>query len=237
MTKRIGRPLLTAVFALALFAAAATPEVEAASIEFTVAPIINAGSVSFAGGSAPLVGTDIRISQITGIDTPLNAGVTLTCTACELTFETGAYLGNIGPFSLWDSAGSSVSVTGGVNLVAGLPFEIPLGSTLLSGGFSTAILDTHLGGLNLTAAMIEHSYHSALAAFFGIDDGPAISDFLLNFVAEGSLPESMASTSILSGSIVTSVPETDTWWLVGLSASLALVGRRVVRARHAERPE
>jgi hypothetical protein len=216
-------------------------QAHAAAIQFTIEPPLlgPGGSVSFAGGSAPLIGEDLRISEITGIDTPLNSGVSLTCTLCQLDFETGAYFGDLLFVSGWDPDGSSVVITGGVNIEPGLPFEIPGGSILLSGAFSSIVLDAHVDApqadisLHLTAAMIDNVNHPVLAQFFGLDVFDT-SRLLVSFTANGILPDPIESTRILGGHI-TSVPEPDTWLAVVVGAIWLALFRHCGFHRHEPR--
>src|SRR6266568_4842574 len=70
------------------------------------------GTLSYAGGIAPLIGTDIQVDTITGVSTPLQSGTTLTCTGtvltgCDLDFTTGPSTG------LWTwGAGGFITITG-----------------------------------------------------------------------------------------------------------------------------
>jgi hypothetical protein len=229
------RVLLVVGICVAVIAptAQATPQ-----IEFTIDLDLLAGSaVQFAGGAAPLTGTNIRISKITGIDTPLNSGVELDCSLCTLDFVTGAYLGDLLFVSGWSEVGSSLEITGRVNLDADAAFEIPFGSTLLAGAFESTVFDAHLGVFNFVAAMTSGSNHSLLNSFFGVasDFGP--NSFTLNFTATGVLPDPISSTTIIGGRI-TNVPEPADLWLLAVAAG-ALFGiayvspraRALVRAR------
>ena len=47
------------------------------------------GTVSYNGAGGPAVGANIIFTTITGLETPANAGVTLTCTGCLMNFTTG----------------------------------------------------------------------------------------------------------------------------------------------------
>ena len=50
-------------------------------------------SISYAGGAAPLVGVDISVDSVIGIDTPLNNGATLPFVGA-LNFTTGPFIGS-----------------------------------------------------------------------------------------------------------------------------------------------
>jgi hypothetical protein len=81
----------------------------------------------------PAIGTNIIFTIITGLETPANSGVTLTCTGCLLNFTTGANITE-GPVA-WDfGPGGTITVTGAVS-GPGFP-GLPAGTVLLSGTFS-----------------------------------------------------------------------------------------------------
>lgn len=222
-----------ALIVVGICLAVVAPMAHAAAIEFTVDFALFAGSVDFAGGTAPLVGTDIRISKIKGIDTPLNSGVELTCSLCMLDFTTGAYLGDPLFVSVWSSVGSSLQITGRVNLDADPAFEIPLGSTLVSGEFDAFVFDTHLGPLNIVAAMTAGQNHALLNDFFGVPSGFGPNYLTLSFTAAGTLPAEIHSTSIIGGRL-TNVPEPAVLWFLAVAAGVMFGIYRVsVRARGA----
>jgi hypothetical protein len=210
------------------------PQAHASSIEVTIAPLF--GSVSFGGDPAPLVGSQLRVSSLTGIDTPLNSGVSVACVLCRLNFETGPYLGNLGPLSAWGATGSSIAITGGVNLDADLFLEIPLGSGLLTGSFTSSVLDLHLGALHFAAGATDKLDHSLLDQFFGLPNAQGAGQFRLSFTAGGSLPGAIDSTLILGGRI-TSVPEPDMRWLAAAAGAtlIGLAGSISARERYARR--
>jgi hypothetical protein len=65
------------------------------------------GFVYYTGNALdPLVGSEIQFFSITGNDTPLNAGVSVVCTACLLNFETGTIFGApLGPLYTFNGGG------------------------------------------------------------------------------------------------------------------------------------
>src|SRR5690242_13210989 len=71
------------------------------------------GQLSYAGGDSPLVGTDILVDSVTGINTPLNTNVTQMCVGCLLSFNTGPLSGTTGA-AWFFNAGGFISITGSV---------------------------------------------------------------------------------------------------------------------------
>ena len=78
------------------------------------------GSISYAGGTAPLIGTNIPIGLVSGTDTPLNNGgsllITGTCAGGRgcLNFQTGNMVSNVGGV-LTFGAGTAFTITGGIS--------------------------------------------------------------------------------------------------------------------------
>lgn len=87
-------------------------------IMFDVPGSFATGNYSYAGGAAPLVGNNILISGITGVNTNFNAG-TVTCVGCLLQFTTGNNLSftltkGTPSWSFQGGAQSSFTITGAV---------------------------------------------------------------------------------------------------------------------------
>src|SRR5438552_244812 len=83
------------------------------------------GTVSYAGGASPLVGTGIIVGSVSGIVTPLHVG-SHTVTGGILNFTTGPFVSQSGTVLTFGSGGS-LTITGAVS-------DVPLGSgaTLMS---------------------------------------------------------------------------------------------------------
>src|SRR5262249_12240564 len=136
MKKMIG---LALVLGLALLGA---PQARAdePSLDFLISPDpvgkTPAGQISYAGGVAPLVGSNIHVDSVMGIGTNLNAGISQMISGGILNFNTGNY--TEGGTNEWDFGTSGLSptitITGGIGGIAGLG----AGSTLLSGQIESA---------------------------------------------------------------------------------------------------
>jgi PEP-CTERM motif len=125
-------------------------------------PLVPGGTVTYDGAGGPAIGTDILFQSIQGLDTPLNAGVTLACVGCELDFVTDANLSEGPP--LWNfGPGGTLTLTGAV---PGL--GLPAGTVLLSGTFvgtPNEIIGVDFG---LFAAVGTDTKDPTLAAFYGL---------------------------------------------------------------------
>ena len=89
----MGRMVKYLVVVVGLLAATASPA-WAVFLDFgIIAP--STGTLSYAGGVSPFVGTSISVDEVVGLDgTPLNNGVTRNIFGGDLDFTTGAYTGD-----------------------------------------------------------------------------------------------------------------------------------------------
>lgn len=87
---------------------------DSATIDLVViAP--TAGSIAYNGSGGPLVGSNVAVDVVVGLDTPLQTGQTRTCFACVLSFATGNLTAT--DATSWSfGAGGSVTLTGGIDL-------------------------------------------------------------------------------------------------------------------------
>ena len=99
-----------------------------------------AGTVSYAGGAAPLVGANIPIIGVTGVDTPQNANpvvpaaITGSCSTVGcLNFTTGNFVSLVGGVYTFGSGGS-------ISIVGAIPSFGIASSTLMSGSFAGATI-------------------------------------------------------------------------------------------------
>jgi PEP-CTERM motif len=179
-------------------------------------PLI-AGSVSWAGGAAPLVGTDIVFKTVTGVETPANAGSTLSCVGdCFLNFVTGSYAGG----GVWNPGGSFI-LTGDLGGIAD-------SGILLTGTWTSPVIRS--GGMSLSIFNGEGSdtKDPALLAYFGY---PA--DFPFNFAnteiaAIGPVtgPFSVVVSNADISNIASPIPEPGTLLLLGSGISALALRRR-----------
>ena len=184
------------------------------------------GLVSYDGADGPAIGTDIVFQSITGVDTPANTGVTLTCVDCVLNFTTGNNLSE-GPPG-WDfGPGGTITVVGGT---AGA-LVLPAGTLLLSGSFSGTPNEGVAGPLGLFAGGGVDVKNVALATFFGLTP-----DFVhattsiqapLTVGADGSFSGPVVNADLNNLQLV-AVPVPATGLLLGIGLLLALARRRLM---------
>lgn len=171
------------------------------TIDFNiVAP--TSGSISYAGGDAPLVGSDISVDSVVGLGTPLNSGVTFNLIGGDLDFTTGA---NTGGWT-WDAGGAitingTVDVDGSTTVNAG-----DITGTLLSGTFLSAeVTPVSATTLKVAVGLFTDTKHEDLLALFGIaPPGPGNGLLNISFLVATAVasPNAFASSSVLSGDVV-----------------------------------
>jgi|CXWL01.1.fsa_nt_gi hypothetical protein len=216
------------------------PAAMAVSLDFNIgAPTV--GTVSYAGGSAALIGTGIEVDNVVGLSTPANSNVLGVCLSCALNFNTGALISAGGPGGSnngWWSFGSggSVTITGGVDL-QGTTTDIALGSTLLTGSFNSAFVqDLGTQGFKVTFGTFSDTKHPDLLAYYGLATGtPFQGAFTLLFESPNpGVGGAFTSTSIFSGNVVNTVdvapvplPAAFLLFGSGLAGVLAANGRKL----------
>jgi hypothetical protein len=182
-----------------------------------IAPQPSSSTISYAGGTAPLVGTDIVVSTVVGIDTPLNDGVTLAITGGLLNFTTGAFNSGSSSPSYWFFDGglpTTITITG-----ANSGLGIGTGSTLLSGHFEDAVVLHVSSKYNIAGADFLDVVHSTLLGYYGLT-GYSSTDgnFNISFQTASTItpPNAFTSSKVLSGDVSTSfVPLPASWLLLG----------------------
>lgn len=185
------------------------PNVSAAALTPTldfgiIAP--TTGSISYAGGASPLLGSGIQVDNIVGLDTPLNAGTESLCALCVLNFGTGNFVSHIG--NVWTySGGGSISIKGGVDFdpVALDGLEIASGSTLLTGTFNTAqVFDLGSGAFQfrIAGASFIDKKHADLLAFYGLPINANYQGGMnISFLGATNGGGGFTSSSVFSGDI------------------------------------
>jgi len=191
------------------------------------------GTVSYAGGVSPLVGTSIQVDNVIGLSTPLNNGTLRNLFSAVLNFTTGA---SNGPWSWGGGPSTSITLVGGVDLNNNGIFDagdIPPGTTLFTGTFgSAAVAPTSASTFKVSIGSFTDTKDRSLLAFFGLPTTvPYNGSFNLSFMTVGSVAASSSFTSstVLSGDIVnTPTPEPGTLVLLGsgLLGALAIARRK-----------
>jgi hypothetical protein len=158
----VGKLMLTAAF-LGLLAGTAFAD---SVIDFAG----NGGTTGLISYSAnTIVGTNIPITMVAGISTPLNDGSILPVTNGYLNFSTGAYQYTDGGGNYVFGNGGNLTITGSVP-GAGINST----TTLLSGSFLGAIFDPTFGSLALgTATGTDTKDATLVSYFFGSNPPPS----------------------------------------------------------------
>jgi len=217
------------IFALAVgLALVGAPQVRAQpSLDFNMAAP-TPGSMSYAGGTAALMGS-AEVDNVVGVmGTPSHNNGTLTITGGLLSFSTGTGSGTGG--WTWDGTLASpassnfITLTGGV---AGTSPALGAGSTLLSGSVLSAQVFA-LGGTTraVLSVFVDH-VNATLANYYGLIGGPSsqwTGSVNLTFSTSATLGHSFSTTNLGSGDAITNpAPEPSSLAIAGVGA-LGMIG-------------
>ncbi|MGH9356640.1 MAG: hypothetical protein ACRD10_10970 [Terriglobia bacterium] len=175
------------------------------TIDFVV-PWANGGTLSYSGGTSPLMGQNIQVADIFGYGGTQNNFDAVRITDGLLDFSSGSSSGRWS----WGSGGS-LDVTGSIGSISG---------TLLHGTFSDVYLRrTSLGWLELSLGSFSGSISSGLSAFYGFPTGSV--DGSLRMLAFNDVPAGQAfnDAPVLVGAVQT----VDAAEGGGLAATLCLL--------------
>lgn len=211
-----------------------------ASAEYTGIDFIgltSGGYISYAGRSAPLVGSGIHIDRMLGINTPLHdvatemalnpsTGGGFTVENGSLNFQTGGFVTRETDGTFVFSGGGFFTVTGSVRDQNGGYIISDPNTVLLQGGLLGAQLD-RVGSIKLTIVNGTDTKHPDVVSWFGL---PPDTQFAFSgTITSRAQVDSSGRYAVLQSQITNSVvPEPPT---VSLLASMvcfviALVGRK-----------
>ena len=177
-------------------------------IDFGIFPPTT-GSISYAGGANPLLGTNIGVDIVVGLGTALNNHVVRSCISCVLNFTTGN-LASSSATSWTFGAGGSIVITGGVDLDndgdANDPGDVPVGTSLLAGTFTGNPVVLAFGNaFRVVGAGFVDVKNSVLAAFYGLEGGPDVGyvgGLNLSFGTSAIPPNGFSSSELFSGDVI-----------------------------------
>jgi hypothetical protein len=189
-----------------------------AVLDFVIAPPHPSTAViSYDGQGGPLIGTDIAVIGIVGVNTPLNSGVLVPIDGGLLDFSTGPSAGDQpGQWFFGSGPDSFIRITGAI---AGVSCP---DCVLLDGGFGSASV-TNIGGDFKIAGASFYDYKCLeLLRFYGLLGAagagawaPFSGYFNISFTAAGTPPGGFTSLTIGSGDVYNPVPEPGTLALLG----------------------
>ena len=210
-TRQAAKLFKLAAVIVALFGLSAVPAAAVTTIDFSGS---GSGTVSWAGGSSPLVGSGIVITSVSGSAGLANSPTPHIVTSGVLSFTTGAYtgLGSDGFYNF--AAGGSLTITGGVP-----DANIAAGSVLLSAVNVAAQFNPSYGPsgfqFNMTIPFGTDTKNPDLLSYFGLTPSNI-------FTFSGTLTGPAASAGL--GGFTASVRSADVLNAVPTPSSLLLLG-------------
>jgi hypothetical protein len=202
----MGLVALTFGFAILLLAQQAMADV---LLDFNMDAVHPASaSISFAGGTNPLVGVNISVDNVVGLGTPVNDGVVLAITGGDLDFTTGNLVSTEAEEWFFGSGGT-ITLAG--NIGNGVV-------NLISGTFTSAQVEAVGSTFKVTIASFTDVKDPGLIKYFGLDSSiPSWNGNLnLSFFASGLPPNAFTSSRLGSGDITNQpVPEPASLLLLG----------------------
>jgi len=199
---------------------------------------VTTGSISWAGETAPLVGSDIEVDQVMGLGTPNDPDVPYSLIDGEFDFETGnwsnhSHTGNVHRWTF--SGGGSLTLTGGVDFPGDswdIAYDAEQPPELMHGEFSFCeVTYVDLPGAqnwSVAIASFTDTKHADLLGYYGMPSGLYNGNFNISFEVEDTDPtDGFTSSDVLSGDISNYpiIPTPAAAWLLGSG----LIGLVVVR--------
>jgi hypothetical protein len=191
----------------------------AQSLDFTVPGLNPGASISYAGGATDLVASNITITTVQGLGTPLNNLVITALTNGLLNFTSGAFAGVVG--TEWTFGGGGA---GSITISATGPASV-LPSPLLTGQILNAQVTGSGGGFHVAIAAFVNTIGTGLASLYGVPTTGWSGNLNIGFTTpDGPVaPAAFNSSLVSSGDVLCTVPEPSTMAIAGLGG-LGLIG-------------
>lgn len=158
------------------------------TLDFTILPLINSGTLAYSGGTNPLVGQNIQVSVVLGYGGTQNNYYPLIVTNGELDFSSGNSNGS------WAWEGGSLTLTGTVGSFSGV---------LVQGFFSDASLQPQILGFDLNLGDFSGTTSSSLAAFYGFSSTSVQGSLEISTYIAAPVGSSFGGAPVLGGTVQT----------------------------------
>lgn len=194
-----GTPGLAAVLAVCLMACCAG-EARAASVDYTLSG--NSHIWSSGGINSVVQGDNIKVSDVIGLNTPVNSGVTLPFSDALFSFSSGTYAYSNGDKYTYGANGT-FNVTGSFDLNGNGTLESgEKNITLLSGTLGPLVLDRSASQYKISSSNLTVTDY-ALASYFGYPVGTLFTGAMNLAFNVSTVPDDFQGGEGTSGHITT----------------------------------
>jgi len=197
-------------------------------LDFILEPPHTGASVSYAGGAASLVGSNINVSEVLGLDA--NGAVTgsLSINPGVLSFSTGNFTGysSASGTETWSfGSGGTIAITGSVIGLSPFPY---VGTLMQGNDVSGLVSKMQSGRYSVSLLLFVDEKYSGLTDYFNLPGGWYNGELNLGFDMQKDSGDAFHSTAVYSGDVInTPVPIPPSVLLLGAG----LMGIGIVRKR------